>query len=427
MDVADRILRRGGIAVLIALLAGVGLAKSSSYYGTLLRGFDAQFYYAAARSVVVDCDWDTTNDIAVTPSQGAFKTEYGAPLRSDGGVKNVFPLGLSLIEAAFLVPARLLGTENGPPGYSTFEVGFVAFGLLLLTAFAFQVLYGFARKLASPLWAAAAVLAGWAGTSMLYYTAWFPFSVHPTTFALMVLLLAVADRLPKSRRRNLDLALFGLLAALLFLTRPHQCPYLVILVLWRFTDVVRKPWKAWLPGTLVGLVFCLLAMLGQAKVHEFNTGSFGLIAHGTHDHPAITGHFEFANPHFDVVLFSPVRGLFWITPLVPVAFLGYLIRFRAVPWWGWSSLVNAALQTAILACWSDPGQGDSFGIRLWCEHVPVVVCGLAVLCGKPGSLRWFVAGSTTICTLWTTALMAAYIFGKLKWGMAHADVIRSLV
>jgi len=50
-----------------------------------------------------------------------------------------------------------------------------------------------------------------------------------------------------------------------------------------------------------------------------------------------------------------------------------------------------------------------------------------VLCGKPGSLRWFVAGSTTICTLWTTALMAAYIFGKLKWGMAHADVIRSLV
>lgn len=49
-EFVDRILRRGGFALLVVIIGGLGLAKTASYYGTLLRGFDAQFYYAAARS-----------------------------------------------------------------------------------------------------------------------------------------------------------------------------------------------------------------------------------------------------------------------------------------------------------------------------------------------------------------------------------------
>src|SRR5205085_1469636 len=146
---------------------------------------------------------DVTDDWASTPARGPFETEAGIPRRPDGGVKNVFPLGLSLVEAAFLVPARgltaALAPGLGPPGYTPFEVGWVAAGLLLVAALGLQVTYSFARSLLPPLPAAAVTVAAWAGTPLLYYTAWFPFSPHPTAFTLMALLLLVADRLPHAR------------------------------------------------------------------------------------------------------------------------------------------------------------------------------------------------------------------------------------
>ena len=71
-------------------------------------------------------------------------------------------------------------------------------------------------------------------------------------------------------------------------------------------------------------------------------------------------------------------------------------------------MINATFQTLLLCVWSDPGQGDSFGIRLWCEQAPVVVCGLAVL----GTYRrWFVGIAMAIAVGWTTLHAVLYIMG----------------
>ncbi len=420
----------GGIAVLVGCIGGFGLVRANRYYGNLLRGFDAQFYYAAARSLVVQGDFDVTDDMVHTSHRAAFETEYGMPRRNDGGVKNVFPVGMSLIEAVFLWPANRWTdrAENDPvPGYTSLETQCVAFGLLILTALALQALYWLSLSLVSPLEGAWIVLAAWMGTPLLYYTAWLPFTSHPTTFALMVAMLIVADRIPSSRSMNRSILLFGILASVLFLVRPHQAIYTAILAAWRILPHMRSPVQQWAIGTVVGLMFCALAIGFQSQVHFLNTGTASWIAHGKHDHPMISGHFGWV-PQWDVVLGSPIRGLLWITPLVGISFLGFAVFPRSVPWWGWASLLSACVQLLILSFWSDPGQGDSFGIRLWCEHVPVVVCGLALWMQALRKLRWFpfkaVWQAAVIgCIAWTTLLCATYISGKLQEGMGYKDVV----
>lgn len=361
-----------------------------------------------------------TDDLPLTVAQGPFRTAGGVPTRPDGGIKNVFPVGLSLVEAVFLIPAVNLSDASEPSqgasGYTRFEVNWVAAGLLLIAAIGLQVTYAFARMLVTPAVAVGVTLAGWVGTPLLYYTAWFPFSAHPTTFCLMALLLLVADRLPRATRSNAYLFAFGALAAMLYLIRPHQSFYVVLLAVWRVAPLFRQTPGRWVFGAIAGGVVCAAAIVFQAAVHQLNVGTLTPIAHGQHNHPMISGHFV-ASPRFDIVLFSPNRGLFCVTPIILLALLGYIIRWRSVPWWGWASLVNAAVQTTILAFWSDPGQGDSFGIRLWAEHVPVVVCGLAVLCNASGRggqfLRAITITSSFGCVAWTILMARWYVLGNL--------------
>lgn len=423
----DRFLRSGGVAVLVFVLGAAGLNKSTSYYGTLLRGFDAQFYYAAARSMVVGGNVDVTDDLPASPAQGTFK-DVGYPRRADGGIKNVFPVGLSLVEAPFLGVGRAVrpAGEGGPPGYSRTEIRVVAAGLLLVAALGMQILYGFVRRLAAPGWALLAVLAAWFGTPLLYYTAVFPFTAHPTAFTLMLLLLWIADRIPAAGPANREMALFGLLSAAVFLTRPQEAAYAVILAAFRAAPRVRTPWRQWLPGAAVGVAVCAAAVLFQAAVHRVSVGEFRLVAQGTHDHPAISAHFDWLHPHFDVVLWSASRGLLWVTPVVVVALAGYARFWRQVPWWGWAVLANAVLQTAIVAAWSDPWLGDAFGVRTWCEHVPVVACGLA-LWSRDQRTRRAIAVVAVLCALWTLVLMAAYARGQLLREATHRDAVAAAV
>ncbi|OWK43734.1 hypothetical protein FRUB_03333 [Fimbriiglobus ruber] len=428
----DRFLRAGGLGLVVVVVGAGGLFKSDNFYGTLLRGVDAQFYYAAARSVVVSGDWDVTDDLPLAPWQGPFQSSVGVPRRPDGGIKNVFPAGLSLVEAVFLKAACARGTSTpgAAPGYSRSEIATVAVGLLLLAAVGLQVTYSLVRPLTTPGWAAAVVLATWVGTPLLYYTAWFPFSVHPTTFALMTLMIVVADRIPASPRANAYIVAFGVLAALLYLVRPHQTPYIVILAAAKVMQVCRRDWREWLPGTALGLSACAGAMLLQASVHAVNVGSFTLLAHGHHDHPMITGEFHWDDPRFDIVLMSPIRGLFWVTPIIALSLAGYVVRAGAVPWWGWASLGNAAIQTSILAFWSDPNQGESFGIRLWCEHVPVVACGLAVLAGGPDrshGARWALAAAIGACLAWTLPYLVMYSFMLIPQDSTHSKVVSQVL
>jgi hypothetical protein len=427
-----KFLDRGGVALIAIAICCLTLAKSQSYYGTLLRGFDAQFYYAAARSLVVSGEFDVTDDLPLSPRQAPFQTEYGFPRRPDSGILNVFPVGLSLLEAGLLVPARAVSSVAGrgraAPGYTLGEVVFVAFGLLVLAALGVQLTYALVRGFATPGVAAGATALAWLGTPLFYYMGIFPFSAHPATFTIMVLLLVVVNRLSQTRRTNLVIFAFGVLAALLYLTRPQQTPYVVILTAWKILPLLRRGWREWLPGVGCGFACCGAAVAFQSAVHRLNVGSFSPLGHGRHDHPMISGHFDLLDPHFDVVLFSGARGLFTVTPIILLSLVGLVVRYRSVPWWGWAYLINGVVQTVILAFWSDPGQGDSFGIRLWSEHLPLVVCGIAVWMSSLSRTGRVVLGAVGgLCVLWTCCLLGLYLSNRLQTNMTNGDVFTQVI
>ena len=155
-----RHLRRTWAVALIAFLIGaVGVARATSYYGTPLRGFDSQLYYGAARSLVVSRTLTSPTTYRFPPARG-FNRQLRAQKRSDGGVA-IFPVGLSLLEAGLLLPARLLGFGNGPPVFPSWLSVARTSGVTTLASSCSTVCVAAIARLAMVV-----VLASWAGTPL---------------------------------------------------------------------------------------------------------------------------------------------------------------------------------------------------------------------------------------------------------------------
>ena len=130
--------RNGGVGLLVFCTGLSALAYAGHTLPTLLNGWDEQFYFAAAHSLVYDEDLDITNDIRHCPRSDRFDpggdgTYRVLAVNPAGRYLNKFPLGLSLAEALWLVPAagvRWLATAFGyqspePPGFSPVEIAAV--------------------------------------------------------------------------------------------------------------------------------------------------------------------------------------------------------------------------------------------------------------------------------------------------------------
>jgi hypothetical protein len=85
----------------------LGLARIQLYSGTIYRGWDAQFYYALARSLAFDRDTDISNDLILTPWARPFDPDKDGsfrevPRRADGRMQSKYPMGMSVAEAPWL-------------------------------------------------------------------------------------------------------------------------------------------------------------------------------------------------------------------------------------------------------------------------------------------------------------------------------------
>ena len=84
-----------------------------------MRGWDAQYYYACARSLVFDTDLDITNDLEATPHPAPFDRDAdgqfeAVPRDRKGRIVSKYPIGLSLVEVPFRRRRRLPGPLRMP-------------------------------------------------------------------------------------------------------------------------------------------------------------------------------------------------------------------------------------------------------------------------------------------------------------------------
>ena len=402
--------------VAVSLLA---LARTQLYYGSLYHGWDAQFYYATARSIALDGDLDVTNDLLETPAPKSFDPDKDGSFRllerlPGGRVWSKYPVGLSLVEAPLIGIGRGIRRSveaagvkvAGRPGYSQLELWTVAVGLVLLFAAGLTELYRLLAAEFDPTAAAIGVVGCWAGTSLFFYSAVFPYMAHATSFALLVAVTRLACDLGRAAPANRGIALLGLTLGALFLVRPQQVVVVVFLLPTLLRIARDLPARSWAPGAVVGFVAGAALVATQLAFSYSQRGVWSL-----NGYAAGGEGFDFANPNLTMVLLSESRGLLRFSPVVVLAAAGCLVAARRLPVYAWSAVLNALVQLYVIASWSSPEQGDAFGARMWSDNAAGVAVGLAALMSAlPKAGRVAVAALTIAATLWTTLLMVRYIW-----------------
>lgn len=394
------------------------LARTQQFYGNIYRGWDAQFYYSCAHSLVFDRDVDVTNNLLLTPYPLPFDPDRNgswkmAPRRSDGGIPSKYPIGMSLLEAPLLGLGHLARQAAeaagvgvpGTIGYSAIELWCVAVGLIFLFSFGIVVLY---RLVAEDFGRPAAVLgviACWMGTSLFYYSVVFPFMAHAISFVLLVLVMHLTRALLVDVPANRSLALLGLCLAATFLVRPQQIMVAAFLLPSLVRLVRIQPTATWAAGAAIGATAIVAAVAAQVGMNYSQFGKFMLSGYSVGSEG-----FAWLNPHLTTVLVSASRGLLVFSPVVVMAALGYILFAQSVPGYAWPAVGNAVAQVYLIAAWSSPDQGDAFGARMWSDNAAAVAVGLAVLFHRSSAVvRWIIGGATLTTVCWTTYLMARYI------------------
>lgn len=405
----------GGTITLITLVA---LIRAQAFYGSIYRGWDSQFYYAMAQSLVLDFDTDITNNLLRSRDPGPFDRDgdglwESVPRLGDGKIPNKYPIGLSLIEAPWLVVGclvhRAMGVAlTGPPdaiGYSGIEIWSVAIGLTALFVAGIVGLDLALRDDFGRLAAGAGLCGAWLGTSLFYYTGIYPFMSHAASFSVLSGVLLTARALSRGGSGNRLLPLLGLALAGLFLVRPQQIVVAVLLLPMILGSLRAQDPARWVAGCVAGATILAIAVVvqllnNQLQFHGWTLSGYAAGGEG----------FSFLRPKLSFVLFSQSRGLLIYHPIWALATLGCLIRWRELPSYAKPFFWNAVVQIYLVASWSSPDQGDSFGARMLSDNAGVVALGLAALVQQAGrSIRWAIVAGTTASIGWTTLLLARYI------------------
>ncbi len=414
----------------VVLVEGCALWRVERYYGHLLRGNDAQFYYAATRSLVVGRDLNISDDIVLTPHTDPFDFDHDGyfeelPRDKRGQILHKRPIGLSIIEAPWLWAAvTWVPDPRGDTravGYSVTDIRVVAFGLALAVAAGLALLYALIRRLSSAPWAIFSVWCAWLGTSLFGYSTAVIFMAHATAFTLVIATVFVADSLRGDGRTNLKLSVLGALVGLLYLVRPQQV-LLLLLLLPYFLRVWQRDRQVWTQGAVTGVAFLIIAIGFQAAVYAVSFGE-GIIS----GYYAVGETFDWFQPNFLKVLADPARGLLVFSPIVVVACAGYILNWRRVPMFGWVLLAHAIVQLYVIAAWSGRLQGDSFGARMWSECAGMVAVGVSLLETSAPAIRLAWAVVATACVGWASALLIVYMQRGFSFSTTYGDLVRAVL
>jgi len=376
---------RSGRGVLVLVFA-----LTLPFVSPRIRGADEIEGFAYLRSAVFDRDLDFENEYrwfhARDPEGLAgFKSTFlDRREPATGRPINFAPLGGALLWSPFYLAmhaavrvARALGAGVAADGFSWPYAAAACFasalyGLvgLLLIHDALVRFGGFKDATA-----AAAVLALWLGTPLLYYMTVAPAFSHATSlFAVALVLWLWLRARARDEASPRAWAVVGLAAGMAGLVREQDILFAALPLaelLWRaLRDRPRGPAAARLLAFAAAVV---VAFVPQLLAYRAVNGHFG-------PSRLVARKMEYASPHFLDVLFDPAHGLFAWTPLLLVAAAGLVLAWRrraAVPVGLLASgfLLQVWINGAVLS-WTQAG---AFGSRRFVSSLAVLAFGLAAV------------------------------------------------
>jgi hypothetical protein len=388
----------GGALVLnLLLFARVAVASSPFYSYQGPSGADRVYYYAYARSLVIDHDLDFTNEFAARPPSS------GAIFRN-GRQLNKYPIGTPLLSLpAFAVvhgvmsALRLAGSGVSTDGYSApyalaFALSQMAFALLGIWLLYLTLLRYFAERIA-----AVAVVAVWLGTNALHYTAVDLMMSHAAALFSTGWCGYESVTLSESPERPSKWFRLGASGALVALVRYQNAvfllmPFAAALVVLANGRPRRTATAALLDlgSAALGGVTMLMPQLAAWKA------VFGAWMVNSYEQEFA---FTWRHPHLlDILFRSPSRGLVIWLPLLTVGLVGCLTvavrRGNALAlaaavawtinlciisaWWAWASIAQRSAFDCLLPLGLGVGAALTALPRRWQSAVISLLAMLVV-------------------------------------------------
>jgi hypothetical protein len=428
--------------------------------GLVIRG-DGLGYYAWLRSLLIDGDWDFSNEFDKHPVSGdwvpppIYRTEIGRRA-------NQWSVGPACIWALFVVPGHCILRASGEPypadGYSLPYQMLVAAASLTMSALGLFLLYGICRHYARPSRAALAAALMTLGSTLVYYNSVEVSIAHGLGAVALSAFLYYWLKTYNSLRWSRWFVV-GLLVGAAALVRWQLATFAVL----PFAEALLSAWRACprrstvlqsVPQesapesaphatadrqSVLQPVTQRCALLLLAAGGAFLGFLPQLIAwHCVYGHwlagPPQEIAYHWLRPSFSDLLLSQDRSFFYWTPMTVLGFLGLIAcrrtPARAVP----TPLLLAGFALQVYALGSVWGNarylpemgrftggaclGRAYGMRHLTEAVVILAPGLAVLLERADTIapRWLghlspfrlLCASGLCLALWNLNLVLAY-------------------
>ena len=345
---------------------------------------------------------------------------------------NPHPMGEAILTAPFFVAAHVLTRVTGgnTDGFSVYyQHGAGLAGLAYLLA-GLAVVRRLLLRHFPPGVALATLIAMTWGTNLFHYGVYDSVFSHIYSFCLIAVLVAVTESWWHRPTAARSLAL-GATAAGIFLTRHTNALFFLIVPLYGVTNLraLRERGaeivQRWQP-VLVAACVALVGVLPQLLLYKSATGQWLASPYG-----ALEAGFTFGSPHLFDVLFGTQKGLFFWSPVLLFALVGWIVASGWPETLVWASGLILTITTLMIASWFDWQFGGSYGHRGFTDAFAIVAVFMATCFAWVSERRNHAATTATaVCValmvLLSIAQMIQYWIGVLPIANTTWEQYRAL-
>lgn len=289
---------------------------------------DGRYYWAVARSLLIDHDLDLKNELrhhySPTSNNVFFEKIDESPIHEDESKQAFFlPIGTSLAWLPWMAIGGIVApVKNGYSDAYQIATGLGAVIYALIGLFLVYKLVGWG--------ATGAILLA---TNLVYYAGWDVLNSHAISFMLAAMFLYVW-------MKNKNSFLLGALLGMMTVVRTQ--------------DVVFGAMLLGQKNKLAMLAGFILAMAPQLGHLPYSSGL----------------NFDWLRPHVWGVLTNPKTGVVWTSPILLAG------------WWGmrklgWQLKLAVLLQFYVVASWNAWDQAAAYGPRMLISSYPIVAMGVS--------------------------------------------------
>jgi hypothetical protein len=334
-----------------------------------------------------------------------------------GRLLNLHPIGTAILMAPFVIVADLLTRwSNLPPdGFSLYYQHGAAVGAIIYFLLGLAILRRILLEQFSPGVVLATLICLTWGTNLFHYAVFDGTFSHAYAFFLICVWMWMVERWWERPSVPLTLAI-GAVAGLNVLVRHTNAIFILVLPLYGITSwgdlrgrtrALLARWRLLAIAAAVGMA----VLAPQLALYKWITGEWIV-----NSYDAFGMGFTFASPRVADVLFSTQKGLFFWSPVLLLSVFGVVVATGHARAYILPAVTTFALQTWLIASWTQWQFGASFGHRGFTDGFGLAAPFLASSFAWASRRRWAVAVfavAATACVLLSVAQMLQYWIGVL--------------